>query len=405
VISHADVVVIGSGGLGAATAFYLAARGAGHVALLDRHEIGSQTSPRAAGMAMHARSSDLMAELMSSASDKLMRFTEDTGEPLAWTQCGSLKVARRPTDARLLEADLERARRLGLDAQLLGPAAAHRLNPFLEADGVLAALWVREDLYFDPAQVAVGFARGARSRGATVLAHTKVARIELSGGRVTGVETDRGSIRTPVVVDAAGAWTRQIAAASGIRIPVVPTRHQLFVTEPLAGVRPALPMIRIVDAAVYIRPCDGGLLWGVFEEDPWQFDMAGLGDGFQITDLTLDAGVLWRAAEEVAPQVPALRSAGVREHRGGLPTMTADGKHIVGPAPAVEGFFIAGGCNVAGLSIAPAIGDALAAWIIDGAPPIDLTPLSPERFGPDAPSEEELRHQALWQYRHFYGAP
>jgi 4-methylaminobutanoate oxidase (formaldehyde-forming) len=404
VISRADVVVIGSGGLGAATAFYLAARGAGDVVLLDRHEIGSQTSPRAAGMAMHARSSDLMAELMSSASEKLKRFTEDTGEPLAWTQCGSLKVARRPADARLLEADLERARRLGLDAQLLTPDAAHRLNPFLQTDGVLAALWVGEDLYFDPAQVAVGFARGAGARGATVLAQTTVTGIELSDGRVTGVETDRGRIRTPVVVDAAGAWTRQVATASGIQVPIVPTRHQLFITEPLAGVRPELPMIRIVDAAVYVRPCDGGLLWGVFEEDPRQFEMDGLGDRFQITDLELDANVLWRAAEDVGLQVPALRSAGVREHRGGLPTMTADGQHIVGPAPAAEGFFIAGGCNVAGLSIAPAIGDALAAWITDGHPPIDLAPLSLERFAPGTPSEEELRQQALWQYRRFYGA-
>ena len=63
----------------------------------------------------------------------------------------------------------------------------------------------------------------------------------------------------------------------------------------------------------------------------------------------------------------------VREHRGGLPTMTADGQHIVGPAPGAEGFFVAGGCNVAGLSISPAIGQALAAWIVDGAPPLDLS--------------------------------
>jgi 4-methylaminobutanoate oxidase (formaldehyde-forming) len=231
-----------------------------------------------------------------------------------------------------------------------------------------------------------------------------VTRVEVVDGRVAGVRTDRGHIRTPVVVDAAGAWTRQVAAAGGIRIPVVPTRHQLFITEPLAGVRADLPMIRIVDAAVYVRPCDGGLLWGVFEEDPRQFSMDDLGDGFQIAELELDSDVLRRAAEDVAPQVPVLRSARVREHRGGLPTMTADGQHIVGPAPAADGFFIAGGCNVAGLSIAPAIGDALAAWITDGHPPIDLAPLSLERFAPGTPSEEQLRQQALWQYRRFYGA-
>jgi 4-methylaminobutanoate oxidase (formaldehyde-forming) len=403
-IEQADVVVIGAGGLGAATAFYLTMRGAGRVALLDRYEIGSQTSPRAAGMAAHARASDLMAGLMSSASAKLKRFTEDTDQPLAWTQCGSLKVARRPGDALVLEAEHDRAVRLGLDARLISPEAAHRLNPFLEPDSVLSVLWVGEDLYFDPAQVAVGFARGAQARGASVLAHTTVTGVEIIDGRVTGVETDRGRIRTPVVVDAAGAWTRQVAAMSGIRIPLVPTRHQLFITEPLDGVRADLPMIRIMDAAVYVRPYEGGLLWGVFEEDPWQFDMDALDGRFQIADLSLDPDVLWRGAEEVALQLPALRAAGVREHRGGLPTMTADGQHIVGPAPAAEGFFMAGGCNVAGLSISPAIGDAIAAWIIEGAPPIDLAPLSLERFRSDTPSEEVLRENALWQYRHFYGS-
>jgi 4-methylaminobutanoate oxidase (formaldehyde-forming) len=84
--------------------------------------------------------------------------------------------------------------------------------------------------------------------------------------------------------------------------------------------------------------------------------------------------------------------------------MTADGKHIVGPAPVTGGFFIAGGCNVAGLSISPAIGDAIAAWITDGTPPIDLAALSLERFRSEAPSEEQLREKALWQYRHFYGS-
>src|SRR4051794_31405502 len=95
----ADVVVIGAGALGAATAFSLTQRGVGQVVLLDRHDAGSQTSPRAAGMAAHARTSDLMVELMKSASARLKRFKEETGQPLAWVQSGSLKVARRPSDS------------------------------------------------------------------------------------------------------------------------------------------------------------------------------------------------------------------------------------------------------------------------------------------------------------------
>jgi glycine/D-amino acid oxidase-like deaminating enzyme len=403
-IKHADVIVIGSGGLGAATAFYLVKRGARNVALVEKHDIGSQTSPRAAGMVNCVRKSDLMIELIKVAVDKIRSFAQETGQPLDWVHSGSLKVARRPQDAAVLESDLERGRRLGLDVERISPREAHRLNPFLEEDGVVAVIRIGDDMYFDPAQLAVGFARGAQERGAMLLAHTAALRVLIHDGQVAGVDTDKGPIRAPIVVDAAGAWTRQVAEASGIRIPLVPTAQQLFVTERLPGVRADLLMVRIMDAAVYMRPCDGGFLWGVYEDDPRFFDMSSVGDRFQIKDMALDPAVLWRYADDVKPQLPVLRKAQVREHRGGIPTMTADGQHIVGPMPAVRGFFFASGCNVAGLSVSPALGDALAAWILEGTAPMDLTPLSAARFASGSWSEEELRQRARWQYRHSYGS-
>ncbi|HTZ87110.1 MAG TPA: FAD-binding oxidoreductase [Solirubrobacteraceae bacterium] len=402
-VKQADVVVIGSGGLGAATAFYLVKRGADRVVLVDKYELGSQTSPRAAGMGAQARPNDLMVELMKQAGEKLTRFTEDTGQPLEWIRPGSLKAARRAQDVAVLESECARARRFGFEAELISAQAAHQLNPFLEPSGVLAVMHVPEDLVFEPSQVAIGFARAAEAHGARTLPHTTVTGVRVDDGQVTAVETDSGPIETPVVVDTAGAWTRQVAAASGIRIPIVPTRHQLFTTEPLAGVHADLPIVRIMDAAVYMRPCDGGLLWGGFEENPREFDMDALASSFQIKDMELDPDVLWRLAQAVKAQLPILLETTVREHRGGLPTMTADGLHIVGPAPAARGFFIAGGCNVAGLSISPAIGDALAAWILDGAPPLDLAALSLERFGTQPLPEDQLGRDAAWQYRHFYG--
>lgn len=403
-ISEADVVVIGSGGLGAATAFYLAKRGTKNIALLDKHDIGSQTSPRAAGMVSCARKSELMINLIKLACQRIRSFSEDTGQPLNWVHSGSLKIARRPQDVEVIAADVARGGRMGLDVEQISPEEAHRLNPFLQPEGICAAMRVGDDMYFDPAQVAVGFARAAQASGAMLMPRTAVTCVNIDAGKVTGVETDRGSIRAPIVVDAAGAWTRQVAEASGIRVPLVPTAQQLFVTEPLDGARADLPMVRIMDAAVYMRPCDGGFLWGVYEEEPRFFDMSTLPARFDIKDMPLDAEVLWRAAREVRAQLPILLDAKVREHRGGIPTMTADGQHIVGPAPAAQGFFFASGCNVAGLSISPAMGDALAAWIMEGQPPMDLAPLSIARFGNESWSEEQLKKDAAWQYRHFYGA-
>jgi glycine/D-amino acid oxidase-like deaminating enzyme len=401
--SKADTIVIGSGGLGAATAYYLSKR-ALNVVLIDKHDIGSQTSPRAAGMVSCARKSDLMIGLIKDACRKIEAFTEETGQPLDWVHCGSLKIARRPQDAEVIEADLERGRRMGLDVEPISPDQASRLNPFLKPTGVVAAMRIGDDRYFDPAQVAIGFARAAAAQGATVLPKTDVLSVNITASKVTGVTTAKGIIEGPIVVDAAGAWTRQVAEASGISVPLIPTRQQLIVTEPLDGARADLPMVRIMDAAVYTRPCQGGLLWGVYEETPRFFDMQSLGASFDIKDMPLDIEVLRSAALEVKDQLPVLKTANVREFRGGIPTMTADGHHILGPAPGATGFYFASGCNVAGLSISPTIGEILATWIIDGSPAIDLSPMSVMRFKGQSWSEPQLQREAAWQYRHFYGA-
>ena len=109
--------------------------------------------------------------------------------------------------------------------------------------------------------------------------------------------------------------------------------------ETVVGAHVNLPMVRIKDAAVYMRPCQGGVLWGVYEEAPRFFDMQSLGPNFDIKDMPLDIEVLRSAAVEVKDQLPILKTAQIREFRGGIPTMTADGHHILGPAPRVEGFY------------------------------------------------------------------
>ena len=401
-LREADVVVVGSGGFGAATAYFLARRGGRRVALLDRHEVASQTSPRAAGNAAVLRSTELMSRLASRAVQWLRRFSVDTGQPLDLVQSGSLKVARRPEEAGILEEEGIRGQAWGLGTRLVSPEEAHRLHPFFQPPGVLAVLHTPGDVYFEPSQVASGYASAASALGVTLLANTTVVGIDVRQGAVQAVETDRGRIETPVVVDAAGAWARQVAAGAGIYVPMVPTRHQLLITEPIEGVRPDLPIVRIMDAAVYVRPCWGGFLVGGYETDPMPFDMAQLPTTFSIADTPLDLGVLLRLVKQVHDQFPALREPSIRVHRGGIPTMTPDGQHLVGPVPGADGFFIASGCNVAGLSIAPAIGEVLAQWIVDGQPSQDLAPMSMARFGPEWTDERRLREATAWEYWHFY---
>lgn len=398
-----DAIVIGAGALGSSAAFHLAKRG-WHVALVDQAAIGSQTSPRAAGLSGQLRRTRTMTELARRSVEKITRFSEETGEPLVYHQPGSMNVARDPAMAAKLAKGVAWGQSLGLDIALLAPEEAHDLMPFLQTKGVTAVSHMRTDVHLEPAQLAIGYARGAERLGATLLPHTRVAGIVTEGGRVTRLITGAGEMTARVVVDAAGGWARRIAAMAGARAPLVPMRHQLFITAPLDGVSMTQPIVRVPDVNVYVRPCRGGLMLGGYERNPRMVDPRQLPANFGIEDLELDIGILWRLAGQVEEQFPIFRGVAIQEHRGGLPTMTADGDHVVGPAPDVEGLYFLAGCNVGGLSISPALGEELAAWIVDGAPTVDLAFMSPGRFDVEM-GDPELERAATERYAFYYNPP
>ncbi len=402
-IDSIECVVIGSGSLGASTAWHLASAGRS-VALIDQHALGSQTSPRAAGLSSQARGTDLMTALAKRAVRKIESFAEDTGEPLVFYQPGALKIARRTEHVAQLAMERERGRRYETGLVELSPSEARDLNPFLETTGILGVNYCPSDIYLEPSQIPNGYARAAERLGAVMLPHTRVTGVRTTGDTVTGVHTEHGDITCDVVVDAAGAWLRAVAALTGARVPVVPTRHQLMITQPIPGVQPNQPITRVIDTNVYVRPDEGGLMLGGYEPHPVQYDAAALPAGFDIANLELDFSVLRRLADSVKEQLPIFQRVpheiGVRVHRGGLPTMTADGEHTVGPAPGVRGLYVIGGCCVGGLSTSPAFGEVLAQWIIEGKPPMDLSSLAPGReHGMD---EETLREACRRQYAHHY---
>jgi glycine/D-amino acid oxidase-like deaminating enzyme len=403
-LTKAAAVVIGSGALGSSVAFHLAKAGVRPVALLDQHEIASQTSPRAAGLTQMVRDSDLMTDLARIAVDKIVNFTAETGQPIEYHQVGSMKIARSEAHAGQLHDEVARGRRHGIDIDLIGPSEATALMPFFRPAGVTAITYARGDVYLEPVQIPRGYARAVAQHGGALLPHTRVTGIATAGGRVAGVTTTQGEIRTDTVVDAAGAWTRLVGQRAGARIGTVATRHQLLITEPIAGVLPTQPIARIVDCNVYIRPADGGLMLGGYEAEPLQIDMAGRPPDFSVGDLELDLSVLRRLADRVVDQFPVFREIAVREHRGGLPTMTADGEHILGPWPALPGFYVVSGCCVGGLSIAPILGELLADWIVSGSPRMDLTALSPAREAVRDMNDAALLEACRTQYAFHYWA-
>jgi glycine/D-amino acid oxidase-like deaminating enzyme len=402
-IDATDIVVIGSGSLGSSTAFHLAKAGR-DVALLDKNDIASQTSPRAAGLSSHVRGTPGLTRLAKRAIEKIMRFTEETGQEMEVFQPGSLKIARLPEHVQQLHEEVARGKAEGIQIDLIGLEEAQRLVPFFRSKGVLAVTWSRPDVYLEPVQVPRGYARAAEALGASVLPNTEVTGIVVEHGKVHRVLTSKGEIRCNSVVDAAGAWSRLVAGDAGSAIGLVPTRHQLMITEPIEGVRPEQPIARVIDCNVYIRPEKGGLMLGGYEPNPMQMNMAAAGGKFTIADLPLDIGVLRRLAELVGDQFPIFQdpTIRIREHRGGLPTMTPDGTYVVGPVSGVTGMFIASGCCVGGLTIAPALGEGLASWIITGTPWEDIAPLTPARATMRPGSEARLEQLCRKHYAYHY---
>src|SRR5438128_1922099 len=222
-LREAEAVVIGSGALGSSVAFHLAKAGLAPVALVDKHEIASQTSPRAAGLTAQVRQSELMTRLATQSVDKIKNFTAETGEELIYFQPGSLRIARTAAHEQQLRRDVELGQRLGVNIDFVSPAKAGELMPFLEPTGIRAVTYVRDDLYLEPGQLPRGYARATAKLGGMLLPNTTVTGFGTEDGRITKVITSRGDIRTTIVVDAAGAWTRLVGSFAGARVGAIAT--------------------------------------------------------------------------------------------------------------------------------------------------------------------------------------
>lgn len=404
-IDAADAVVVGSGAFGSSVAYHLARHGL-RVVLLERSRLASQTSPRAAGLTSQVRATSALTAIARRAVVKLAAFTDETGQPLRFTQSGALKIARNERDAAQLAREVERGRETGVPIDFVSTIEARRRLPILRERGIVAVTWSPTDCNVEPSELPLGYCRAAEKIGATLLPHTPAIGFEIGPRGIEGVRTPQAIIATRVVVDAAGAWSRLVAESLGGSLQVVPTRHQLLITEPIPGVSPEFPIARVIDAHVYVRHERGGLMLGGYESDPLQVDAAELSPTFEMGELPLDIEVLRRLAASVADQFPIFQDSAIQivEHRGGLPTLTTDDRYLVGPLPGVAGAWVMSGCCVGGLSASPALGEALAEWIVNGKSELDLSEISTARFAGRELDEAELRERCRRAYATHYRA-
>ena len=395
----ADLVVIGAGALGLSTALQAALLGRS-VVVVERASAGSQASGRAAGLFKSVQADELRTRLARRSIGLALSFADWAGAELPVTRSGSYLIARTDAHKAYLDTEARQSAAWGVDVRRADPDdMAGRLSYFGGAGDELA-LWCPEDIYIDePFSLVTAYAEASRLHGVELLEHEAVTGIITAGGAVAGVETTRRSVTAAAVVDAAGAWTRQVAELAGAQVAIAPVRHQLLITEPAAGIDPAAPIARVVDAAVYLRPARGGIMVGGFEPAPLPLDPRAQAMSFSTDDVPLDLAVLRQLAGQVEAEVP-LAAGAVSAHRGGLFTMTPDGRFVAGPVDGLPGLWVASGCNGSGFSSSLAIGEALAAWICGQAARTDLTPLAPSRFG--AMPDDDLIKSGSWQYAHYY---
>ncbi len=400
--TRADVAVIGAGAFGLSVALHCALRGRS-VVVVDRATAGSQASQRAAGLFKSVQADALATSLARHSMDKVLRFEEWAGVPLDVHRSGSMLIARTDKHKAILREELERSRAWGAELAETDPEGQ---AAYYRAAGSEYAVWCPEDVYVEePASLIQAYLAACLRRDVQLFEHEAAVAVLAAGGRVTGVETTAQHIDAPVVVDAAGAWVRQVAEmARGpfprCKVAVAPFRHQLLITQPTAEVDVSDPIIRVIDAAVYLRPARGGLMFGGFEPDPLPLDPRMQHDSFSTDDLPLDLDLLRRLAGQVSEEIPLAGYAPVADHRGGLFTMTPDGRFVAGPVREVPGLWVASGCNGSGFSFSPAIGEALADWIADDAAGARLGPYAPSRFG--HVTDDDLVKQGAWQYTHYY---
>jgi glycine/D-amino acid oxidase-like deaminating enzyme len=333
---------------------------------------------------------------------RLAGWAREHGEECGFVPVGSLKLALTPARAEELERHVAQARAWGLDVELISPRAAAARVPFLAVEGVRAAAWIPGDGYVEPYTLAMAIARAARRLGVRFETGRPVTAITLEGGRVRGVETPGGRLAAPRVIVAAGPWVERVGAAVGLAFDTVALRHQHWTTAPMGEVPAALPVVRVPDASVYIRPEVGGLMLGGFEARPKAFSMAALPAAFEIEHTEKDLGVLEELGAGLTRVFPPLAGAPVLKGCAGLPTFTPDGQYLLGAVPGLEGLYVAAGCNAVGIAGSLLVGEWMAELVLEGATGVDTGSQSLTRFGARYASRRRLQADCESIYANFY---
>ncbi len=364
----ATVVIVGGGVIGTSAAFHLAEAGV-DVVLVERGQLGSGSTCRAAGGIRTQFSDVLNIEIAQRSLVAFRDFNRRPGWEIDLKQVGYLFVLARESDLEAFERSVALQREHGLDARILTAPEARELCPLLAGDDILAGAFSPSDGHVTPDGVVQGYAFHARAAGAHIRVGCEVLAINTSGGQITDVVTEHGSIRANVVICAAGAWSRSCGELVGIDLPVTPLRRQILFTEAIDGLPADLPMTIDFESSFYFHREGPGLLMG-------------MADPNQKPGFSVETSEDWipDLIEVLRRRAPRIADVGIRGGWAGLYEMTPDHNAIIGEAASISRFLYATGFSGHGFLQGPAVGEILRDMVLQRPTFVDIAPLSVERF-------------------------
>ncbi|GJL80871.1 MAG: dimethylglycine dehydrogenase [marine bacterium B5-7] len=402
--THARVVVIGGGVVGASTLFHLVKKGVNDVVLVERNELTSGSTWHAAGLLPLFNMSYSVGQIHKYSVNLYESLEAETGQNVGLRQVSNIRLARTADRMDEYRYYAGVARTIGVDVRFLTPDEIKEVWPLCRTDDLLGAIQHPNDGYVQPADLTQAFARGARAGGAEIYRQTRVTAISRVASGEWRVTTDKGEIIAEHIVSCSGNFVRQTGRMVGLDIPVIPVEHQYIVTEPHPEILkrreqglPEMGVLRESDASYYMREENGGLLLGPYEVGAPCCYVDGPSDTAEYELFEPDLDRLEPYIEACMHRVPAFGEVGVKNIYNGAICYTPDGSPIIGPAWGLENFWLNEGHSF-GITAAGGAGWQIAEWIVEGEPSIDMMGVDPRRFGPYA-SQGYLKEKNEEAYR------